>query len=51
MMKSEECGTRKLSDEQRFEMLVTAISDYAIYMLTPEGFISSWNTGAERFKG
>ena len=50
-MKSEECGTRKLSDEQRFEMLVTAISDYAIYMLTPEGFISSWNTGAERFKG
>jgi PAS domain S-box-containing protein len=51
MMKSEECGTRKLSDEQRFEMLVTAISDYAIYMLTPDGFISSWNTGAERFKG
>ncbi|MGA7812704.1 MAG: PAS domain S-box protein [Caballeronia sp.] len=51
MMKSEERGTRKLSDEQRFEMLVTAISDYAIYMLTPDGFISSWNTGAERFKG
>ncbi|WP_423907437.1 PAS domain S-box protein [Caballeronia sp.] len=50
-MKSEERGTRKLSDEQRFEMLVTAISDYAIYMLTPDGFISSWNTGAERFKG
>src|SRR5471032_1780123 len=51
-MKTEDgAGTRKLSDEQRFEMLVTAISDYAIYMLTPDGFISSWNTGAERFKG
>jgi PAS domain S-box-containing protein len=51
-MKSEESGTaRELSDEQRFELLVTGISDYAIYMLDPEGFISSWNTGAERFKG
>jgi PAS domain S-box-containing protein len=51
-MKSEESGTaRELSDEQRFELLVTGISDYAIYMLDPDGFISSWNTGAERFKG
>ncbi len=52
IMKSEECGQiRDLSEEQRFQLLVTAITDYAIYMLNPEGFVSSWNAGAERFKG
>ncbi|QIE23150.1 PAS domain protein [Caballeronia sp. SBC1] len=51
-MKSEECGhIRDLSEGQRFQLLVTSITDYAIYMLDPEGFVSSWNAGAERFKG
>jgi PAS domain S-box-containing protein len=44
--------TRKpLTDEQRFQYLISGISDYAIYMLDPEGHVSSWNTGAQRFKG
>jgi PAS domain S-box-containing protein len=30
---------------------VNAITDYAIYMLDPAGYITSWNAGAERFKG
>lgn len=34
-----------------FELLVAGISDYAIYMLSPEGIVVSWNSGAERFKG
>ena len=51
-MKAEDSGrSRRLSDEQRFQLLVTGVIDYAIYMLNPEGFISSWNAGAERFKG
>jgi PAS domain S-box-containing protein len=51
-MKAEDSGkSRSLSDEQRFQLLVTGVSDYAIYMLNPEGFINSWNAGAERFKG
>ena len=51
-MKSEEYGKiSDLSEEQRFQLLVMAITDYAIYMLNPEGFVSSWNAGAERFKG
>ncbi|MGB9992449.1 hybrid sensor histidine kinase/response regulator [Massilia sp. SM-13] len=37
--------------EQRYEMLVASISDYAIYMLDMDGYVSSWNAGAERFKG
>lgn len=40
-----------LSSEKRFELLVTSISDYAIYLLDPSGHIVSWNAGAQRFKG
>jgi PAS domain S-box-containing protein len=39
------------ADAHRFELLVDAIADYAIYMLDPDGFITSWNAGAERIKG
>jgi PAS domain S-box-containing protein len=37
--------------EERFRLLVEAVQDYAIFMLSPEGIISSWNIGAERLKG
>lgn len=40
-----------LTDLQRFQLLVTAIHDYAIFMLDPRGHVVSWNAGAERFKG
>ncbi|GAB3465971.1 PAS domain-containing sensor histidine kinase [Massilia terrae] len=39
------------SDSQRFQYLIAGISDYAIYMLDPDGYITSWNAGAQRFKG
>ncbi|WP_041390768.1 PAS domain S-box protein [Sphingobium chlorophenolicum] len=35
----------------RFELLVQNVTDYAIYMLSPDGVIVSWNAGARRFKG
>jgi PAS domain S-box-containing protein len=38
------------SDEQ-FRLLVRGVTDYAIYMLDPEGVVSSWNPGAQRIKG
>lgn len=37
--------------EQRFSMLVKGVTDYAIYMLSPEGIITNWNAGAMRIKG
>ncbi len=37
--------------ERRFRMLVQGVTDYAIYMLSPEGMVSNWNIGAERIKG
>ena len=40
-----------LSEDGRYRLLVEAITDYAIYMLDADGIVSSWNPGAERFKG
>ena len=42
---------KSLSEQERFQLLVNAVIDYAIYMLDPEGRITTWNPGAERFKG
>jgi PAS domain S-box-containing protein len=39
------------NDDGRFRMLVDAVTDYAIYMLDPQGHVVSWNPGAQRFKG
>ena len=37
--------------EERFRLLVQGVTDYAIYMLDPEGKVTNWNPGAERIKG
>lgn len=37
--------------EERFRLLVEAVKDYAIFLIDPEGYIISWNAGAERIKG
>ena len=37
--------------DQRFQLLINAVTDYAIYMLEPDGTVASWNPGARRFKG
>ena len=37
--------------DDRYRLLVDAITDYAIYMLDRDGFVTSWNAGAQRFKG
>lgn len=35
---------------EQFRLLVEAVEDYAIFMLDPEGHVTTWNTGAERIK-
>jgi PAS domain S-box-containing protein len=37
--------------EQRFQLLVEAVTDYGIFILDPEGNIASWNSGAQKLKG
>ena len=39
------------SEETRLRLLISAVTDYAIYMLDSSGRIATWNPGAERFKG
>ena len=47
-----ETTLNKLRDSERhFKLLVQSVTDYAIYMLDPEGIVASWNAGAERIKG
>lgn len=38
-------------NEEAFRLLVNSVSDYAIFLLDPEGNIATWNKGAQRFKG
>ena len=37
--------------EEQFRILVQGVTDYAIYLIDPEGNVSSWNLGAQRIKG
>ncbi len=37
--------------EDPFKLLVQSVVDYAIYLLDPDGRVTSWNVGAERIKG
>ncbi|MGB8485320.1 MAG: PAS domain S-box protein, partial [Xanthobacteraceae bacterium] len=38
-------------NEHQFQLLVDSIKDYAIFMLDPDGRVTSWNSGAQRIKG
>ena len=40
-----------LTEAGRYQLLVEAVTDYAIYMLDPTGVVTSWNPGAQRVKG
>ena len=37
--------------DQRFQLLINSVTDYAIYMLDTDGHIATWNPGARLFKG
>ena len=47
----EASNARLRESERRFRLLVEGVTDYAIYMLDPEGKVVNWNPGAERLKG
>ena len=37
--------------DEIFRLLVESVKEYAIFLLDPEGRVSTWNQGAERIKG
>ena len=41
----------RAESERQFELLVGGIKDYALYRLTPDGIVASWNSGAQAIKG
>jgi PAS domain S-box-containing protein len=43
--------TDLFESERRFRLLVEGVTDYSIFMLDPEGFVTNWNAGAQRIKG
>jgi PAS domain S-box-containing protein len=49
-------GNSRLADAVKhggriYRLMVESVRDYAIFMLDPNGYIASWNRGAERIKG
>jgi PAS domain S-box-containing protein len=51
MTEQREAHLQLLDAERRFRLLVEGVTDYAIFMLDPEGKVANWNPGAERIKG
>ncbi|TQL81183.1 PAS domain-containing sensor histidine kinase [Delftia sp. HK171] len=51
MSKTENIKHISWETEEQFRLLVEGVTDYAIYMLSPVGIVTSWNAGAERIKG
>lgn len=47
--KSEKHGSEPRAEE--LALLVEAVEDYAVFLLSPEGMIQSWNRGASRIMG
>jgi PAS domain S-box-containing protein len=37
--------------DARYRLMVDAVTDYTIFMLDPDGIVTSWNAGARRIKG
>ena len=49
-------GNSRLADTVKhggriYQLMVESVRDYAIFMLDPNGYIASWNRGAQRIKG
>jgi PAS domain S-box-containing protein len=40
-----------LIELDRYKLLVESVEDYAIFLMDPEGYIQTWNKGAEKNKG
>jgi PAS domain S-box-containing protein len=43
--------TTQVDEQERFEILVSSVRDYAIFMLDPSGNVVTWNEGGRRTKG
>lgn len=42
---------RTLSELERYKLLVESVQDYAIFFMDTDGYIQTWNKGAQKTKG
>jgi PAS domain S-box-containing protein len=51
-MNKKSSNNKDFADSERnFRLLVSGVTDYALYMLDPTGIVSNWNAGGQRIKG
>ena len=50
-MSTQSHGGNQAEVDERFQLLVDNILDYAIFMLDTSGNVLTWNAGAQRIKG
>lgn len=43
--------SKALDEIQKYKLLVDSVQDYAIFLLDPDGYVQTWNKGAQRYKG
>lgn len=44
-------GETAATTAANYQKMIESVTDYAIFMLDPEGHVMTWNAGAERLKG
>jgi PAS domain S-box-containing protein len=50
-IRREDAGNTLAKDDLVFRLLVEGVKDYAIFVLDPEGYVLTWNPGAQSIKG
>jgi PAS domain S-box-containing protein len=51
LIATSEVTEQMAGDAAGLQLFLDSVKDYAIFMLDPEGRVTSWNSGAERIKG
>ncbi|HEY9296074.1 MAG TPA: DUF4118 domain-containing protein, partial [Phormidium sp.] len=49
--RAEKTASRLKESEEQYRLLVEGVKDYAIFGLDPQGYITTWNSGAQLIKG
>jgi PAS domain S-box-containing protein len=50
-LQGEHASGSEIPIAERYRLLIDAVTDYAIFMLTPSGHVATWNMGAQKIKG
>ena len=48
---SDSAGQPGFVNDEMFRLLVENVRDYGIFLLDPQGIVTTWNAGAQNIKG